>query len=189
MSSPVSQGFRVDRLLVRTGAVLGIVIAAHWLGRLAPLYFVTVAIAAAVFAVSGFRNVPGLTGLARLGHAERLVGWIFLVTIGAIGYLHNQITWVPDGHFLRPTDIGIWKTEMLLILALAGPSAHLLFSRILSRLPPVDGKRLAVEFALYVNFSGIALVLWTGHAGISLQALGAAVLLILLAELTLYATA
>ncbi|MBK7991354.1 MAG: hypothetical protein IPK05_16470 [Comamonadaceae bacterium] len=52
----------------------------------------------------------------------------------------------------------------------------------------MGGKRFATEFALYVNFSGIALVLWTGEAAISMSALGAALALVVLAELTLFAS-
>ena len=77
---------------------------------------------------------------------------------------------------------------MVLVLALTGPFVHWCLSRMLQVLPPVTSRRLAEEFALYVNFSGIALVLWTGDAGISPGALAAAAVLIVLAELTLHAT-
>ena len=52
----------------------------------------------------------------------------------------------------------------------------------------MNGQRFATEFALYVNFSGIALVLWTGEAALSMLTLGAALALMVLAELTLYAS-
>jgi hypothetical protein len=59
---------------------------------------------------------------------------------------------------------------------------------LLPSLATPSGRRFATEFALYVNFSGIAMVLWTGPAAVSLNMLGAVIILVLLAELTLYAT-
>ena len=105
-----------------------------------------------------------------------------------IGYLHNANTWRDSGLFNRPQDIALWKTELILGISLAAPLAHWLASRLLPRTIAMNGRRFAAEFALYVNFSGIALVLWTGEAVLSWSTFGAALALMILAELTLYAS-
>jgi hypothetical protein len=182
--------FRLLNLRIATilAAVLVALLAVHWVERLEAWYFLLVAVAAVIFAASSRTEVPGLRGLSRLEHTDRLVVWIVLAALGVIGYLQNLITWVPDGRFFRPSDISIWKAELVMVMALTGPFVHWWLSRILKLLPPVTSRRLAEEFALYVNFSGIAMVLWTGDAGISLSSLAAATVLIVLAELTLHAS-
>ena len=176
------------RVATVLGALLAIVLTVHWAEQVEAWYFLGLAFAAVILAISSLTEAPALRWLSRLEHTDRLVIWILLVSLAVIGYLQNLITWVPDGSFFRPSDISIWKTELVLVLALTGPLVHWWLSRMMQVLPHVTSRRLAEEFALYVNFSGIALVLWTGDAGISLAALGAAVVLILLAELTLHAT-
>ena len=178
----------VLRVATVLGTILAVVLMVHWVERAAAWYFLGLAIAAVVFAISSLTEVPALRWLARLEHTDRLVIWILLMALGVIGYLQNLITWVPDGPFFQPSDISLWKTEVVLVLALTGPFVHWCLSRMLQVLPPVTSRRLAEEFALYVNFSGIALVLWTGDAGISPGALAAAAVLVVLAELTLHAT-
>ena len=137
---------------------------------------------ALVAPVSGFRF------LATLETSDRLAIWIVMVVLGVIGYLHNTNVWVADGMVNRPSDVALWKAELILGISLAAPAAHWLTGLLLPNLFFMNGKRFATEFALYVNFSGIALVLWTGDAALSVSTLGSALALMVLAELTLYAS-
>ncbi|HOW46523.1 MAG TPA: hypothetical protein P5163_05440 [Rubrivivax sp.] len=126
---------------------------------------------------------------ARLRRDQRLALWIVLAVMLIIGYLHNANTWQPDGKgLLRPTETGLWKTELVLAVALAVPLIHTVGHRLRPRLAVPSGQLFAREFALYINFSGIALALWDGDARLS-QAIGATLLgWVALAELTLFAS-
>ena len=192
MPNPGPQHLRLQKLALRIVTILAVLLAGfltvHRVESPDAWYFPALGIAAVIFAISSRIEVPGLRGVSRLEHTDCVLLWIGLVALFVIGYLQNLNTWVPDGRFFRPSDISVWKTELVLVMALTGPFVHWWLSRILKVLPPVPSRRLAEEFALYVNFSGIALVLWTGTAGISLGALAAAAVLIVLAELTLHAT-
>lgn len=184
-TSPHAMGSRLRPGLLRLLAVIGLVLIVHQVARVAPGYFVVLAGAAVALAAGRRGIVPGLDRLARLDRAESSLAWILLVSLAVIGYLHNLNTWTPAGASLRPGDPALWKTELVLVIALAAPAAHGIASRLLRLGPPVPGRRLVTEFTLYVNFSGIALVLWTGDTALSLKALAALVVLILLAELSL----
>ena len=187
MPNPLKSHTRLLALALSVASILVMILAMHWVERLAFWYFAMVGITALALAVSSWIEVPRLRVLSRLEHTDRIAAWILLVVLGVIGYLQNLNTWIADGAFFRPSDTSIWKTELVLVLALSGPLTHLFLSRILLLLPPVGGRQLVAEFALYVNFSGIALVLWTGDAGLSLGAIGALIVLIVLAELTQHA--
>jgi hypothetical protein len=50
------------------------------------------------------------------------------------------------------------------------------------------GRQFAREFALYINFSGIALALWSGDALLSRSVAATLLAWVALAELTLYAS-
>jgi hypothetical protein len=50
------------------------------------------------------------------------------------------------------------------------------------------GMKFASEFALYINFSGIALILWSGETMLSRNLVVSLLFWSLLAELTLWAT-
>jgi len=88
--------------------------------------------------------------------SDRLAIWTVLVCLGVIGWLHNANSWTHEGVFFRPRNIALWKTELVLVIALAGPLLHWLASATWSQLRPMDGQKFALEFVLYVNFSGIA---------------------------------
>ena len=112
-----------------------------------------------------------------------------LVCLIVIGYLHNANTWTADERgFGKPADIAMWKTELILGIALAVPLLHTL-----ARLAQPDaggspGQQFAREFALYINFSGIALILWSGDAVLSRALIATLIAWAALAELTLYAS-
>ena len=169
-------------------AFLLVILAVHWLDRFVPLYFLLIAGAAGIMLLSLVTSIPGCRFLATLATSDRLAIWIVLVVLTVIGYLHNVNLWVGDGFFHRPQDISLWKTELILGVSLAAPLAHWLAGLLVPQLISMNGQRFATEFALYVNFSGIALVLWAGEAAVSMLTLGAALALMALAELTLYAS-
>lgn len=175
-------------IVVRVLVTLLVIVTLHWTDRLAPWYFVVGGAGAGAMLLSSFVVIPGLRFLSALSPRDRLSVWIILVAWAVVGYVHNANEWVPDGRLFRPMHLSLWKTELILGIALAAPLAH----GLAGLLPPwhasPSGRRFATEFALYVNFSGIAMVLWTGPAAVSLNMLGAVIILVLLAELTLYAT-
>lgn len=148
-----------------------------------------VAAAAGVLLASGFTPVPGFRALSRLGQGDRRSIWIVLSVYAIVGYLHNSNTWVADGLvFFRPTDVSLWKSELILSIAVAAPLVHWLLGTFVPWMGSMNGRRFATEIALYVNFSGIALLLWTGEATVSATTIGALVALLVLVELTLTAT-
>lgn len=154
----------------------------HW------LYFLILGVAASGMVLHRFFVLPGLGFLDALEFADRLAVWIVVFCLALIGHLHSANQWILDGLVFRPTHIGRWKTEMVLVIALAAPLAHWAVSLFTRQIARVDGRRFATEFALYVNFSGVALALWTDDDMVSSRALAAAIVLVVLAELTLYAT-
>jgi hypothetical protein len=160
----------------------------HWVDKFVPLYFIVTAVAAGIMLLGLVTPIPGLRFLATLETSDRLAIWIVIVVLGVIGYLHNANVWVADGMVNRPTDVALWKAELILGISLAAPAAHWLAGLLLPKIFYMNGKRFATEFALYVNFSGIALVLWTGDAALSVSTLGSVLALMVLAELTLYAS-
>ena len=88
-----------------------------------------------------------------------------LVCLIVIGLLHNANTWTADERgFGKPADIAMWKTELILGIALAVPLLHTLARLVQPDTGGSPGQQFAREFALYINFSGIALILWSGDA-------------------------
>ena len=175
-------------IVVRVLATLLVIVTLHWTDRLAPWYFVVGGAGTGAMLLSSFVVIPGLRFLSALSPRDRLSVWIILVAWAVVGYVHNANEWLPDGRLFRPMHVSLWKTELILGISLAAPLAHGLAGLLLPRHVSPTGRRFATEFALYVNFSGIAMVLWTGPAAVSLNMLGAVLILVLLAELTLYAT-
>jgi len=172
----------------RTLVILLAILMVHWIDAFAQPYFVGLAFVACLLLSGAAKDVKGLRVITGLQGADRLAVWIVLVALGVIGYLHNANTWIDDGPFNRPQDLAFWRTELILSMSLAAPLIHWMASVLFPAAIVMDGKRFAMEFALYVNFSGIALVLWAGEAAISMSALGAAMALVVLAELTLFAS-
>jgi len=77
---------------------------------------------------------------------------------------------------------------MVLGVALAVPLIHTLLVIVRSDPAPAIGRQFAREFALYINFSGIALALWSGDTLLSRSVAATLLGWIALAELTLYAS-
>lgn len=172
--------------VLRVALAGAIVVGLHSLTHFSAWWLLAIGLAAALL-LAGSAGV--LPFVARWSRNDRLAPWIVLVVLSVIGYLHNTNDWNPDGSGLqRPDRIGLWKTELVLGVALAVPLLHS-FGGLLR--PPGQrsvGQRFAREFALYINFSGIALALWDGDALLSRQ-IGATLLAwMALAELTLYAS-
>jgi hypothetical protein len=174
----------IARILMVVLVILGV----HVLEGFAPWYFVFLGGAAGVMLLGQLTALPGLGFLTALNASDRLSIWIVLVCLTVIGYLHNANEWVKEGVFYHPLKISLWKTELVLGISLAAPLIHWIAGLFLPWVSRMNGQRFAREFALYVNFSGIALVLWTGNAAIAGVTLCAAVALVLLAELTLNAS-
>jgi hypothetical protein len=173
---------------VRVAVVVLAIVLLHLIERIHWLYFVILGAAAAGMFLHRQLDLPGLGFLTALARRDRLAVWIVLFCLALIGYLHTANQWVVDGPLLRPAQSGLWKTEMVLVIALAAPLAHWAASLFTTLMARVDGRRFATEFALYVNFSGIALALWTDDAAVSRNALAALIVLVVLTELTLYAS-
>jgi hypothetical protein len=174
--------------IARALAFILVIVAVHWINRFIPFYFLTIATIGLVMLISLFKPIPYLGCLATLNTNDRLAIWIVIVVLGIIGYLHNANSWINDGHFNRPDDISLWKSELILGISLATTLAHWLAGVLLPSVVTMDGRQFATEFALYVNFSGIALLLWSGEAALSLYTLSSAITLMVLVELTLYAS-
>jgi hypothetical protein len=155
--------------------------------RFTPWLLVIIGIAAALLFAS--RLFTGLVFLARLHRADRLALWMTLVCLTVIGYLHDANTWSSTGTgFVRPTNVAMWKTELILGVALAVPLLRTMARMLSSRRAAASGQEFAREFALYINFSGIALILWSGEAVLSRAMVVTLIAWIALAELTLYAS-
>lgn len=172
--------------LARVALAAAIVLALHTVGHVSAWWLVLVGAAAALLLWAGsFAGGPA----PRLARDDRLALWIVLVVLTIIGYLHNANEWGPDGRgLLRPTQVGLWKTELVLGVALAVPLLGVLGRLWRPGMPSLAGQRFAREFALYVNFSGIALALWDGDALLSREVAATLLAWVALAELTLYAS-
>ena len=172
---------------VRLAMVPAIIVVLHLVTRFTPWLLVIIGIAAAFLLTS--RSLIGLGSLARLHRADRLALWMVLVCLAVIGYLHDANTWSSDGKgFVRPGNVAMWKTELILGIALAVPLLNALARMLSPRRAATSGQEFAREFALYINFSGIALVLWSGEAVLSRAMVVTLVAWVALAELTLYAS-
>jgi len=172
----------VLRIVVAGAIVVGL----HSLTHFSAWWLLVIGLAAALLLAGSAGALPFM---ARWSRNDRLAPWIVLVVLTVIGYLHNANDWNPDGQgLLRPDRVGLWKTELVLGVALAVPLLHS-FGRLLRRSAQhAVGQQFAREFALYINFSGVALALWDGDALLSKQ-IGATLLAwMALAELTLYAS-
>ena len=156
-------------------AFLFAVLLIHWADEFLPGIFVVIAIAAGIMLLNLTVDVPGFGFLNQLKNSDRLAIWIVLVTLAIIGYIHNQNRWIDEGLLNRPNDIGLWKSELILGISLATTLTHWLVGILQPKITTMDGQQFATEFALYVNFSGVALLLWSGDAVLSLSTLGAAI--------------
>jgi len=187
--SPARGASRLYRALLRVFLAAAVVLVLHSVTRFSPWWLVGIGAVAALLLLGQGDSVAGLRFLARMQREDRLALWIVLVCLTVIGYLHNSNSWGPDGKgFLRAGDVSLWKTELVLGVALAVP----LINTLLRFAHPVQtapvGRQFAREFALYINFSGIALALWSGDAVLSRSMAATLVAWAALAELTLYAS-
>jgi len=187
--NPALGANRFYRASLRVFVAAAIVLALHSVTRFSPWLLVGIGAVAALLLLGQGDSVAGLRFLARMQRDDRLALWIVLVCLTVIGYLHNSNSWGPDGKgFLRAGDVSLWKTELVLGVALAVP----LINTLLRFAHPVQtapvGRQFAREFALYINFSGIALALWSGDALLSRSVAATLLAWVALAELTLYAS-
>lgn len=173
--------------IARIVAVLLVVLWVHWVGTLATaVSFALLAAVAVLLVLTHFPRLPQPAALRTLESDDRLALWIILAVLAIIGYLHNVNVWLPDGAFNRPTDVALWKTELVLSISLTVPLVRWIATALVSNWGESGGSYFAREFALYVNFSGVAIILWTGEAALSQTTLAAMLALIVLAELTLH---
>jgi hypothetical protein len=173
--------------VARIAAIFLMVLLMHWIGPFGIGYFLLLGAGALLLLVS---QVPALAwpkSLHTLATDDRLGFWIILAVLAVIGYLHNANQWLPDGALNRPADVAMWKTELVLGIALTVPLARWLLASLSPAWGKTGGRYFAREFALYVNFSGVAIILWTGDAVLSTTSLAALLALAVLAELTLRA--
>jgi len=155
---------RPYRALLRVFVATAIVLVLHSVTRFTPWLLVGIGAVAALLLLGQGGSVSGLRVLVRMQREDRLALWIVLVSLTVIGYLHNSNSWSPDGKgFLRAGDVSLWKTEMVLGVALAAP----LLNTLLRLIHPDPAAPVGRQFALYINFSGIALALWWGDALLS----------------------
>ena len=172
---------------LRVAIAATIIVLLHLVTRFTPWLLVIIGIAAALLLAS--HSFTGLGFLSRLHRADRLALWMVLVCLTLIGYLHDANTWSSNGKgFVRPANVAMWKTELILGVALAVPLLSAIARILLPRGGVGSGQGFAREFALYINFSGIALILWTGEAVLSRAMVVTLIAWIALAELTLYAS-
>ena len=175
-------------IFFRILAILVASLAIHRVEKFGRWYFLTLRGAAVVIALRDFGLLERF-GLRVPGNqSDRLAAWIVLVCVGIIGWLHNANEWTHEGVFVRPHATALWKTEIILVIALAAPMIHWLLCAVLPQFGQMNGQKFAIEFALYVNFSGVALLLWTGDTAVSASSVGAVLALSVLAELTLKAS-
>jgi hypothetical protein len=175
--------------LLRLLAVPLVTVGVHSVTRFSPWLLVPLGIVATALVAGADFAVPGLRFLSRLNRVDRLAIWIMLVCLIVIGYLHNANTWTTDERgFVKPADISMWKTELILGIALAVPLLHTLARLVQPDTGVSAGQQFAREFALYINFSGIALILWSGDAVLSRALIATLMAWAALAELTLYAS-
>lgn len=186
MTRPANQALhRVA--IARIVTVLLATLLMHWVSQLHLFYFALLGVIATLLLLSYFPALPKLPGLHAIRRSDRLAVWIVLAVLAILGYLHNANSWIADGAFNRPTDIALWKSELVLSIALAAPLVRWIATALVPNWRETGGSYFAREFALYVNFSGVAVLLWTGQASLSLTLLAAIGALIVLAELTLHA--
>ena len=180
---------RFYRALLRVFVAASIVLVLHSVTRFSPWLLVGIGAAAALLLLGQVGGVAGLRSLSRMQREDRLALWILLVCLTVIVYLHNSNSWGPDGKgFLRAADVSLWKTEVVLGIALAVPLINTLVRFAHPDPTAPVGRQFAREFALYINFSGIALALWSGDAVLSRSMAATLVAWAALAELTLYAS-
>ena len=180
---------RLRRALLRLFVAAAVVLVLHSVTRFSPWLLVGIGAAAALLLLVQAYGVARLRFLARVQREDWLALWIGLVCLTVIGYLHNSNSWGLDGKgFLRAGDVSLWKTEMVLGVALAVPLIHTLLRVVRPEADPVAGRQFAREFALYINFSGIALALWSGDALLTQSVVVTLFAWVALAELTLYAS-
>ena len=185
-SSPKTRySFAILRVLI----VPLVIVAMHSVTRFMPWYFLLIVGAATLLGLSPWMTIPGLRFLSSLQGSDRQATWIVLVCMSVIGYLHNANVWtMENSRFGRPASISLWKTELILGISLAVPLLQWLIRVFRPGMGSINGRQFAREFALYVNFSGIAVVLWSGDAIVSVKLLITVLALASLAELTLYAS-
>jgi len=186
---PASLAANRRRLAIaRIVAVSLVVLWVHWVGDFATIAsFVLLGAAAALLALAHFPRLTQPAALRALASDDRLALWIILVVLAIIAYLHRLNVWLPDGLFNRPTDVALWKTELVLSISLTVPLVRWIATALMPEWGESGGSYFAREFALYVNFSGVAIILWSGDAALSGTSLAAMLALIVLAELTLHA--
>ena len=160
----------------------------HSITQISPLFFIIIACSGLLILVSNFKKIPGFNFLSTLNQRDQSVIWLTLIVLGIIGYLHNANTWIADGLFRRPLNIALWKSELVLGISLFITISHWTLSFLTHKKNLIKSKEFAIEFAFYVNFSGIALLLWSGDTTLSFSTLLASLTLIALVELTLYAS-
>ena len=146
-----------------------------------------------VVATTGFVVIP--LAAAAVGYDPNLFlttieGFVSLLTLEAVVTL--SLIWILLRW--REQDLSLlsriprnWKTELVLCISLTVPLVRWLATALMPGWGETGGSYFAREFALYVNFSGVAIILWTGEAALSRTALAALLALIVLAELTLHA--
>jgi hypothetical protein len=173
--------------IARIAAIFLMVLLMHWIGPFGTAYFLLLGAGALLLLVSHAPALAWPKSLHTLAPDDRLGFWIILAVLAVIGYLHNANQWLPDGAFKRPADVAMWKTELVLGIALIVPLARWLLASLSPAWGKTGGRYFAREFALYVNFSGVAIILWTGDAVLSATSLAALLALAVLAELTLRA--
>jgi len=191
MSVPRQPSLARSRItaLLRLLTVPLITVGVHSVTHFSPWLLVPLGIVAGVLVAGTDFAVPGLRFLSRLDRVDRLAAWLVLVCLIVIGYLHNANTWTTDERgFGKPGDIALWKTELILGIALAVPLLHTLARLVRPDTGKSAGQQFAREFALYINFSGIALILWSGDAVLSRAMVATLMGWTALAELTLYAS-
>ena len=191
MSAPRQPSLARRRItaLLRLLTVPLITVAVHSVMRFSAWLLVPLGIVAAALVAGTDFAVPGFRFLSRLNRVDRLAIWIVLVCLIVIGYLHNANTWTADERgFGKPADIAMWKTELILGIALAVPLLHTLARLVQPDAGGSPGQQFAREFALYINFSGLALILWSGDAVLSRALIATLMAWAALAELTLYAS-
>ena len=88
---------------------------------------------------------------------------------------------------VAPNHRGV-AVPRILGIALAVPLLHTLARLVRPDAGGSPGQQFAREFALYINFSGIALILWSGDAVLSRALIATLMAWAALAELTLYAS-
>ena len=175
-------------IIVSALALILLLVLVHSIKQISLLFFIFIASSGMLVLVSNFRKIPGFNFLSNLNQRDQSVIWLTLIVFSIIGYLHNENTWVADGLFQQPTNIALWKSELVLGISIFLSISHWALTVLTDKHNLVKSKQFAIEFAFYVNFSGIALLLWSGDSALSFTTLLASLALIALVELTLYAS-